>query len=412
MNAKERVKKSLAHEEPDRVPLFELAFSAKLAGEILGREAFFPRNGGLTLRKILEANAAGREVRQQAIREGTETQIEIYTKLGYDVIFLIPTEFLQVVSEGFGLFGNNFLFDVSIQEIEAHLWRVTGLEGFWSIHRYDEQADVFYAVDDAVNSGGLPALRRYVEVLESRDKGMNEHTRDALESIRLAVESEPARSGDLFVLGHCDVCMPTADAFLAVFLEAMATEPELIDRYFQTTTEGLLPILEAQLDMGVDGIGAANDWCFKGGPMMSPRMFRRFLVPHLKTLADETHKRGKPFVKHLDGNTEKLLPILVDEVGIDAYHAIEPPAGMDIGKLKKQYGRRISLWGNVDCGDLLTNGTPAQVRENVKEIIRVAAPGGGFVLASSNAIHNAVPMENLQAMLQAARDYGTYPIRL
>ena len=412
MNSKERVLKSLAHEEPDRVPLFELAFSAKLAGEILGREAFFPRNGGFTLKKILEANASGRKERKAAVREGTQTQIEVYTKLGYDIIFFIPTEFCQVVSECFGLFGNNFLFDVSIKEIETNCWKVTGPESFWSVHRYDEQSDVFYAVDDAVIAGGMPALRRYVEVLESRSKEMNEYTLDALESIRIAVESKPARSGDLFVLGHCDVCMPTADAFLPLFLEAMALEPELVDRYFETTTEGLLPILEAQLEMGVDGIAAANDWCFKSGPMMSPAMFRRFLVPHLKTFADETHKRGRPFVKHLDGNTEALLPMLIDEVGIDAYHAIEPAANMDIAKLKKQYGHKISLWGNVDCGELLTNGTPEQIRRSVKEITRVAAPGGGFVLASSNAIHNAIPMENLQAMLEAARDYGRYPIQV
>jgi len=141
-------------------------------------------------------------------------------------------------------------------------------------------------------------------------------------------------------------------------------------------------------------------------------MFGRFIVPHLKTMAQITHQHNKPFIKHLDGNTEIILPQLIDEVGIDAYHSIEPTAGMDIVKLKQQYGERISLWGNIDCGEVLVNGTPDQIRENVKEIISAVAPGGGFVLASSGAITDAIPMEYLQAMFTAARDYGTYPIRV
>lgn len=411
MTAKERILKSLAHEEPDRVPTFELAFGTQLASRILRRPCFFPRSGGSSLKDILLANAAGRDARREAIREGTLTQVELYATLGYDATFLIPTEFLQTVSESFGLFGSNYLLDVTIEEIASNTWKVTAPEGFWSIHRYAEESDVFYSVRDTVSEGGIPALKRYVDVLASRDPSLNDHTRDALESIRLAVQSDAAQSGNLFILGYCDVCMPTACAFLPVFLEAMALEPDLVERYFEVTTAGLLPILEAQLDLGVDGIIGANDWCFKTGPMMSPDMFRRFLAPHLKRIVEATHRRGKPFIKHLDGNTQLLLPILIDEVGIDAYHSVEPAAGMDIRALKNRYGHVISLWGNLDCGDLLINGTPAQVLQAACDLIRDIAPGGGFVLSSSNAIQDAIPLENLKAMLEAVHEFGTYPIQ-
>jgi len=59
----------------------------------------------------------------------------------------------------------------------------------------------------------------------------------------------------------------------------------------------------------------------------------------------------------------------------------------------------------------LTNQTPQEVKEHTRQLIRSAAPGGGFILSSSNAIHDAIPMENLQAMLQAASEYGVYPIQ-
>lgn len=409
MNAKERFRKALAHEEPDRVPFFELAFSTKLASEILGREAFFPRSGGLNLKRIIQGNLAGRERVEEMIREGTRTQVALYTRLGYDAMYLIPNEFLQPVAGSYGLFGSNYVFDVSIKEISANTWEVRGGEGFWSIYRYAEESDAFFSVDDFIKRGGIGELRRYVDALEANDKGLNEYTERALESTRIAVEM--ASGGDLFVLGHCDVCHPNDQAYLPVFLEAAATEPELVDRFFQTTTEGMLPILQAQIDMGVDGIMGATDWCFKSGPIMSPQMLRRFILPHLATMAEICHQHGKPFIQHLDGNTESVLGLLIDEVGIDGYHSIEPTAGMDIARLKKEYGDRIALLGNIDCGGVLVSGTPAQVREETKEIIGAAAPGGGFVLASSNAIHDAVPMENLGAMLAAGREWGRYPIR-
>ena len=102
------------------------------------------------------------------------------------------------------------------------------------------------------------------------------------------------------------------------------------------------------------------------------------------------------------------MPILVEEIGIDAYHSIEPLAGMDIRALKRRYGSRISLWGNLDCGDLLTNGSPDQIVEEGKALLEDMAPGGGYLYSSSNAIHDAIPYENLQAMLHAVREYGNY----
>jgi hypothetical protein len=410
MTPKERVRKALAHEEPDRVPSFELAFSTKLAAQALGRPVFFPRSGGASLKRIIQANAAGREAVRKIIDEGTRTQIEVFTRFGYDAMYLIPTEFLQPVAGSFGLFGSNYLFDTTISQIAPDTWEVRAGKEFWSIYKYEETSDAFFCMDDFIQRGGIEAFRRYVETLEKNSPQINSYTQDALESIRLAVEL--TQSGNLFIFGHGDICHPNDQAYLPVFLEAAATEPELVDRFFEATTQGILPLVKAQLELGVDGILGATDWCFKSGPIMSPNMVRRFLIPHLKAIAQLVHRYGKPFVQHLDGNTESVLPLLIDEVGIDGYHAIEPTAGMDIAKLKEQYGRRITLLGNLDCGDILINKSPGEIREETRRLIRSVAPGGGYILSSSNAIHDAIPAENLSAMLETIRDYGTYPIRI
>ena len=164
--------------------------------------------------------------------------------------------------------------------------------------------------------------------------------------------------------------------------------------------------------MGVDGILGAVDWCFGKAPLFSPDMFLRFMVPHLKRIVDTCHEHGVPYIKHLDGHTTQHLDLLINEVGIDGLHSIEPAAGMDIGVLKKKYGDRVVLLGNIDCGHLLTFGSEEEVVEQVKNILRVASPGGGHVFASSNSIHSGVSPDIFWAMINAVKKYGTYPISI
>ena len=410
MNARERVNASMAHREPDRVPLFELAFSTKHANAMLKKECFFPRSGGLNLKKILQYNQAGREERLQSIINGVNTQIEVYNKFGYDIMPLIPTEFIQPVNGSFGLFGSNYLLDVLIEDLGRNTWKVTGEDEFWSVFSYNDKSDVFYAVDDSIKRGGIDELARYVDKLESLSTELNQHTKDALIAIKTAVEHPLVKSGELYLLGHCDICMTGAEAGYEVFLEAFALEPELINRYFAVTTSGLLPILHEQLKLGVDGILAANDWCYKSGPIISPYCFDTLMAPYLKIIADITHTAGKPFIKHLDGNVSPILDTLIDKVGIDAIHSIEPSAGMDIFALKGKYGDRVSIWGNLDSGELMMNKTPSEVENYCKKLIQKCAPGGGYVMSTSNCIHDNIPLDNVYAMINACKKYGVYPI--
>ncbi|MDP6360158.1 MAG: uroporphyrinogen decarboxylase family protein, partial [Planctomycetota bacterium] len=92
----------------------------------------------------------------------------------------------------------------------------------------------------------------------------------------------------------------------------------------------------------------------------------------------------------------------------DAINPIEPAAGMDIAEVKKLYGDLVAIVGNIDCGDLLCNGTPEQVREKVRWTIEAAGAGGGFILSSSNSIHSSVKPENYLAMAEACREFGNY----
>ena len=215
---------------------------------------------------------------------------------------------------------------------------------------------------------------------------------------------------DKFVVGNVDVYLSFASAAAAVVMETIAERSDLYERYLDAKLPHSFLFLQAQVQHGVDAVIGGEDWCGKSGPLISPRHYRRLVLPRLQKLTAECHRLGVPFIKHTDGNITRVEQELLVESGIDAYQAIEPAAGMDIGDLKRRFGDRLILMGNVDCAHLLSFGTPEEVAKETERVIRLAAPGGGFVLTSSNSIHGGVRLENYLAMLETARRVGNYPI--
>ncbi len=115
-------------------------------------------------------------------------------------------------------------------------------------------------------------------------------------------------------------------------------------------------------------------------------------------------------IYHSDGYVISVLDDMID-AGIDGLNPIEPLAGMDIGYLKKHYGKRLVLTGNLDCSQLLPLGTPEEVREGTRALLRTASPGGGHFIGSSSEITPATPVENILAFCETVHEEGRYPIR-
>jgi len=153
---------------------------------------------------------------------------------------------------------------------------------------------------------------------------------------------------------------------------------------------------------GADIISLGDDYAANNGPLFSPGLFEEFIQPRLKKIVDVIHEAGAKVIKHSDGNLSKILDKIVN-TGIDGLNPIEPSAGMDIGEVKRKYGDRICLVRNIDCGDLLSHGSPEEVESAVIECICKASPGGGHILSSSNTIHSSVKPENYLTMIQAAK---------
>lgn len=115
---------------------------------------------------------------------------------------------------------------------------------------------------------------------------------------------------------------------------------------------------------------------------------------------------------HTCGYIEPIIGDLID-AGIDIINPVQIGAGMDPKQLKEKFGRRVTFWGGgVNTQNTLPQGTVEDIRAEIKERIKVLAPGGGFVFAAEQTIQSDVPPENVVAMNAAVREFGRYPIKI
>lgn len=149
-----------------------------------------------------------------------------------------------------------------------------------------------------------------------------------------------------------------------------------------------------------EDMGGQNDLLF------SPRHIRRYLFPGMKRMIDLVHGAGAKVFHHNDGNITRILPELV-EMGIDILNPIQWRAtGMDRAALKAQYGTRLIFHGGMDNQYTLPFGSVEEVRQEVRDNLRILGAGGGYILAPCHNIQPNTPIENILAMYDEGYQAG------
>jgi uroporphyrinogen decarboxylase len=189
-------------------------------------------------------------------------------------------------------------------------------------------------------------------------------------------------------------------------LIAYRRDPKLVHRLMRMTTDHTVQTIEMGIRLGAEIIAMDGDLAFDSGTFMSPAQFREFVAPYYAEFVAAAHRLGVPIVKHSDGDLMPIMPDLV-AAGFDGVHPIQPQC-MDLGAVKKQYGDRLCLLGNVDCMYVLTRGTSAEVVADVRRALGQGTAGGGYIITSSNTIHPDVKPEHYITMVKAIHQYGTY----
>lgn len=233
--------------------------------------------------------------------------------------------------------------------------------------------------------------------------------RDQLEFLNVIRERT---NGQYMILTHGDATYAIPDSNqLEEFSYRLADEPELLKQEAGRMVDEAVKTAEIYERSGIlDGFILCSDYCFNTGPFLSPAMFGEFVTPYLKRLIRSYREMGFYTIKHTDGN---IMPIIdqLAEAGPHALHSLDPQAGIDIGQVKKLYGSRMCLMGNVNCG-LMQTGTEKEVRESALYSLKQGmSDGKGYIFSTSNCVYTGMPLERYELIVDLWKKYGVYQSR-
>ena len=353
MTSRERFLTTMQRKEPDTVPILDFLYSRPLFKDVLG---YVPDS------------------------YDAESVMNLAVKIGYDAM-VIP-------------FGGQSGFNTSTEQHYQDEWGTT----------YEKQEETWPTdgpVDFPIKS--REDMKNYVWP-DVNAPGRVDGVKTA---VRIARENNKAVIGGVRGPFSAGWFLTGFSEMLIMFYE----DRELVDEVLTGVTDFFIKGGEMMAEAGVDALQFADDYGSNTSPFCSPDQFREIILPHTRRLIQTLKKTGLPVMMHSDGHIMPLLHDIV-EAGICSCHPIERAAGMELSTVKKLYGDKIGLIGNVNNKTTLVTGSSTDVEEEVKECIRAAAPGGGYVLASDHSVHDDIPNENIFAMYEAGRKFGKYPISI
>ncbi|OGF47442.1 MAG: hypothetical protein A2452_02870 [Candidatus Firestonebacteria bacterium RIFOXYC2_FULL_39_67] len=275
-----------------------------------------------------------------------------------------------------------------------------------SYHQWDQMKEAerhFHREDMADVYIRTAEKYEHSAILIHENPGTEDERRKMAEIIR-------NRSGDKYFLmasGDATYSLPQGDRMLE-FSYRLADEPEKVKLEADMKVNEALKKAEAlaKAKGALDGFALCSDYCLNSGPFLSPSQFSEFVAPYLKKLIKGYRDLGFYTIKHTDGNIMPIIEQLVD-ANPDALHSIDPQAGVDIAKVKKLYGDKICLIGNVNCG-LMDSGTDEQTIESARYALKHGMPGGGYIFSTSNCVYTGMELKRYELILDVWKKEGNY----
>ena len=217
-------------------------------------------------------------------------------------------------------------------------------------------------------------------------------------------------SGDkYFLMMHGDPTLGIPNGTNMVEQSVMYYEkPDEMKQKAQKQVEDMLIEIEIIAKTGyLDGIAMCSDYSFNTNPFLNPDMFSEFVTPYLYRTIKEYKGMGLYTIKHTDGNIMPIIDQLV-QCAPHALHSLDPQGGVDLGYVKKTYGDRVCLIGNVNCA-LLQNGTEEEMEADVlRSLDQGMSDGYGYIFSTSNCIYTGMDLDRYEKMNILWRKHGIY----
>ena len=205
--------------------------------------------------------------------------------------------------------------------------------------------------------------------------------------------------------------MQGMDRFLGNMMRFPEFDQALLTRIAELCKTLMGQFLE-QLGPNVDIIKIGDDLGMQQSLLISPDMYRQLLKPiHADFISFIKARTDAKVFFHSDGDIFDVMDDLV-EIGVDILNPVQTSAGRmaNLEGLKTRYGKEIVFCGAIDTHRILPHGTPEEVRQEVRRVVRLLGPGGGFMVGAVHTIMNDVPAENILAMVDAVEEFGVYPL--
>jgi uroporphyrinogen decarboxylase len=377
LSHRERVVKALNHEEPDRVP-FDLG----------GRVSTMMQNAYFKLKNALQLELVDYERISQdwlTVEEFDERVLQRFD-IDFRRVFLKSAEGYKKIVQSDGSWVDEMGF---IRKIFGGYGEIT-----------------YHSLRDAKTVDDIRSYKFPDPYDPYRTHGLRERVGYLYNSTDYAIVGAGAVGGLL------ETCF-WFRGYEQFAIDLMSGH-SLVHTLLRKLTDYYLSLMDVFLSCAGDYmqiIEMADDVGTQIGPLISPKLYKKMILPYYKELLGYIKSKTKAKIFHHScGSMIEMTPILL-EAGIDILNSLQPRAYMmDSTYLKDNYGDKLSFHGGIDIQQVMPYGTHEDVEEEVKRRIAIYAPGGGYILCCAHDILDDVPFVNAITLYDCANKWGKYPL--
>ncbi len=372
MTSHDRFLRAINHQEPDRVPIFDMLWPSTIER--------WHKEGLPEIVSAIDISS-----REAVTRPGRSTNLPAADYFGYEMVKIrpdvsprLPTE---VIDEG----GNSVLERTPYGSVRRQVRSLASTPEIveWSIKSRDDWEGIKPRLQPDPTRVNWEAARTLYEGARAQGKFVV-----FASAIGWAHFQEYVRTDELLML--------------------MAMEPDWATEMFQVQAELVIGMAQIMLDGGIrfDGSYFQCDLGYRNGLFFSPAMYRTLQFPIHKRVFRFFRDKGLPVILHSDGRVKALIPQFL-EAGVNVLNPIETKAGMDLIELKREYGKDLAFMGGIDVR-AMADPDPRVIEEEIKRKFAVAMVGGGYIYHSDHSVPDNVSLAQYRRVLELARQYGVY----
>ncbi len=210
-----------------------------------------------------------------------------------------------------------------------------------------------------------------------------------------------ADKGDRFILVNHGFSLYERAWTLAgmeTVLSAMVDDKDFVNALLDRILAFNLRLIENACSYDIDAMMFGDDWGQQTGLQMGPNLWREFIKPRIAKMYGLVRARGKFVLIHSCGKVDSVFPDLI-ECGLNVFNPFQPEV-MDVFEMKKKFGDRLSFYGGISTQRTLPYGTPDQVKNEVRRLLKEVGKDGGYIASPAHAIPGDAKPENIVAMME------------